>query len=120
VGSNAPDPPLSHLVVDALFGFLATVVMMLAVLVAVGAWAMDSPAIFVGALAAALLAHAAHRRGLLVPAVSFPAAIGYSLIELAPLAGGVVLAVSLYTGATLWAAIGVVLVFFGLIGKLLV
>jgi hypothetical protein len=94
--------------------------MMLSVLVAVGAWSMNWPAIFVGALATALLAHAAHRRGLFAPAVSFPVAIAHSLIELVPLAGGVVAAVSLATGATLWTAIGVVLIVLGLLGKLLV
>jgi hypothetical protein len=81
---------------------------------------MNWPAVFVGALAAALLAHAAHRRGLFDPAVSFPVAIAHSLIELAPLAGGVVAAVSLATGATLWTAIGVALIVLGLLGKLLV
>jgi hypothetical protein len=118
--SNRPEPPLSHLLVDALFGFLATVVMMLAVLVAVGAWAMDWPVVFVSALALALLAHAAHRRGLVDPTVSLPGAIGYSLIELSPLAGGVVTAVSLATGSMLWTAIGVVLIVLGLVGNLLV
>jgi len=111
---------VSRLVVDALFGFVATVVMMLAVLVAVGAWSMDWPVVFVGAVAVALLAHAVHRRGLFDPALSLPAAIGHSAIELAPLAGGVVAAVSLATGATLWTAIGVGLIVFGLVGKLLV
>jgi hypothetical protein len=111
---------VSHLVVDALFGFVATVVMMLAVLVAVGAWSMDWPAVFVTSLAVALLAHAAHRRGLLDPTLSMPSAIAHSLLELAPLAGGVVAAVSLATGATLWAAIGIVLIVLGLVGKLFV
>jgi hypothetical protein len=49
-----------------------------------------------------------------------PSAIAHSLLELAPLAGGVVTAVSLATGATLWAAIGIVLIVLGLVGKLFV
>lgn len=119
VGSTRDQPPLSRVVVDALFGFCATVVMMLAVLVAVGAWSMNWPVVFLAAVAVALVAHAMHRRGLLDPAVSVPVAIGYSAIELGPLVGGVVAAVSLATGGTFWAAIGIGLIVLALVGKLL-
>lgn len=112
-------PPLSHVVLDALFGFCATVVMMLAVLVAVAAWSMNWPVIFLGAVVVALVAHALHRRGVLDPEVSTSVAIGHSVIELGPLVGGVVAAVSLATGGTLWAAIGIGLIVLGLVGKLL-
>lgn len=118
-GRNAAEPPLAHLVVDALGSFVATVVMMFGVLLAVAAWSMDWPVTFLGAVAVVFLAHAVHRRGLLRPTTSMPQALGHSVVELAPLAGGVIAAVAVFSGGSTWLAIGVGLIVFGLLGKLL-
>lgn len=113
--------PLPHLLVDAFVGFLATVVTMLAVLVAgaSGWWAMDWPGTFLGAVAVAFLSHAAHRRGLLVPATSWSDALARSLAELGPLVGGVLATVSLLAGEVLWAGIGGALLGLGVLANVL-